>query len=587
MNIVEAKTGEASLNLGDQGYEVVVPRKGVYNLELTLLAPVIRQEGAFTAKLILPRSPVSRLSGVVPGKDWKFQLGGDSRIEFSFGEIQEIEMGWGRDSADSRLTPLLFADTSVRSRIVPGAIQTTADIRYRILRAGVDTFELEVPASHEVLLVEGDNLKEWALTATGKTQRVAVRLHADVRDSYELHVVLEKSLGALPSEIDVPTVQVAGVARQSGTVELSAASDLEVSVASAQGLSQQALEDREDEEFAARYRFLKVPFAATLRADRARAEIHSETITAVRVKPDTVEWRSAVSLDVARAPLFEAGILIPAGFGDCRVSGEDVEDFKVTGNRVQVRLARQSGRSSFQIEAARPRATEEEPLETPLIQVVDATSQVARLGIEVDPSLDPITEQTGDLLMVDPETLGTELAGSGLTCEATIGFRYAAGAKPARITFKARKPQVTATVSQLVRVEEESAIYRWWIDYEILFAGTNRLILRLPAAISEQLQVGGLGQREINRNYRYMVDGKPVDPGKDVFWAVTFSDRQQGKYRLELALDQPHPAIGFEKATTIGVPVISLVDVFRETGQLAVATAANLTIGQTVTEGLE
>jgi len=56
---------------------------------------------------------------------------------------------------------------------------------------------------------------------------------------------------------------------------------------------------------------------------------------------------------------------------------------------------------------------------------------------------------------------------------------------------------------------------------------------------------------------------------------------------LELALDQAHPEIGFEKPELVSVPVIGLVDVFRETGQLAVATAANLNIGTVEAEGWE
>ena len=598
LNLLEAKTGDASLSLGDQGYELLVPRKGLHTVELTLLAPVHPDEAGFSAKPSLPRSPVSRMTLTVPGKDWRFQLGGllpftsgpdgkDSRIEFSFGELQEVAIRWNRDAGGSHLTPLLFADSTVRSRVVPGAIQTTADLRYRVLRAGVDHFELDVPASHDVLLVEGDNLKEWTVSTAGKLQRVSVRLHAEVRDSYELHVVLEKSLGSLPAEVDVPAVTVANVARQSGIVEVSGDADLEVKTEAVEGLTRQALEEREGGEFASRYRFLKAPYAAALRVLRARPEIHAEIITAVRVRPETVSWRSAVSLDVSRAPVFEAEITLPPGYADCRVSGEGVEDFKVSGERLTIRLARQTGRSSFQIEASRDRADEEEPVLTPLVQVAGASSQVARLAMEIDPSLDPLTEQPGDLLLVDPVTLKEELEGAGLTCEAGIGFRYAAGTKPGRLTLKARKPQVTAAVSQLVRVEEESTIYRWWIDYEILFAGTNRLILRVPSSIAGQLQVGGAGQQEINRNYRYVLDGKPVDAGKDVFWAISFPGRQQGKYRLELALDQPHAPVGFETPELIRVPFIGLADVFRETGQLAVATAANLSTGLVQAEGLE
>ncbi|RFC45033.1 MAG: hypothetical protein DVB23_002094 [Verrucomicrobia bacterium] len=599
LNILEAKTGESSLSLGDDGYELLVPRKGIYEIELTLLAPVRREEAGFFAKPSLPRSPVSRLVAVIPGQDWRFALDGnlpfttgpdgkDSRIEFSFGEMQEVALRWGRESADNRFTPLLFADTRLDCRVVTGALQTRADVHYRILRAGVDHFEIEVPSTHEVLLVEGANLKEWSLSGAGKTRRITVRLHAEVRDNYDLQVVLEKSLGALPGEADVPMVTLPDVARQSGVVELSAESDLEAGVKGVEGLTRQAVAAKEESEgFRARYRFLKAPYAATLQIDRARPEVHAEIITAVRVQPETLEWQAAVSLEVSRAPVFEVEILLPAGFADCQVSGEDVEDFKVGGDRVTIRLARQTGRSSLRLEGSRKRATEDEPLVTPLLHVSGATSQVARVVLEVDPSLEPLTEQPGDLLVVDPAVLQEELTEAGLSCRAGLGFRYAAGAKPGKLSLKARRPQVTASVSQLVRVEEETTVHRWWIDYEILFAGTNRLILRVPSAIAGQLQVGGAGLPEVNRNYRHMVDGKPVEGGKDVFWAISFAERQQGKYRLELALDQTHAPIGFEEPERIEVPVIGLVDVFRGTGQLAVATAANLNLGTVEAEGWE
>lgn len=599
LNVVEAKTGEASLSLGENGYTLLVPRKGVHHIELTLLAPVRREAEGYVARPSLPRSPVSRLVAVIPGADWRFALednlpfttgpdGKESRIEFSFGEKQEVGLHWSRESADNRFTPLLFADTRLQCRMVTGALQTTVDVHYRILRAGVDQFEIEVPSSHEVLLVEGTNLKEWSLSGSGRMRRIQVRLHAEVRDTYDLQVVLEKSVGALPAGVDVPVVLLPDVARQSGVVELSAESDLAAAVEDVEGLTRQAVASGvESGEFSARYRFLKAPYAATMRIERAKPEVHADLIMAVRVQPERLEWQAVVALEVSRAPVFEAEIQLPPGFADCRVSGDDVEGFSVSGDRVSIRLARQTGRSTLRLEGSRRRETEEEALTTPLLQVSGATSQVARLVMEVDPSLDPLTEQPGDLLVVDPVVLQEELSAAGLSCRAGLGFRYAVGAKPAKLVLKARRPQVTATVSQLVRVEEERSLHRWWIDYDILFAGTNRLILRVPASIAGQLQVGGAGVPEVNRNYRHQVEGKPVDGGKDVFWAITFAERQQGKYRLELALDEAHPAIGYEEAARITVPVVGLVDVFRESGQLAVATAANLNLGTVEAEGWE
>ncbi|MDB4657690.1 hypothetical protein OAE56_02940, partial [Verrucomicrobiales bacterium] len=45
MNIAEAETGEATLHLGKNGYELILPKKGQYEIKLKLYAKVNRSSG--------------------------------------------------------------------------------------------------------------------------------------------------------------------------------------------------------------------------------------------------------------------------------------------------------------------------------------------------------------------------------------------------------------------------------------------------------------------------------------------------------------------------------------------------------------
>ena len=217
MSIAKAETGEATVRLGEKGPEVILPKKGRYELKLQIFAKVQRSAGRFAVSLRPPRTAVSKLELSIPEQGWEFsskpaaaftaQPGPDGRTQLAifFGETEEMEVTWQKAGEESKLTPLLFADTQARCDLTPGALHTKLDVRYSILRAAVASFELVVPAPHDVLTVRGANLKEWNVAKGPEgLQTLSVTLHSPAKNEFALSLDLEAPIETLPATLSRP-----------------------------------------------------------------------------------------------------------------------------------------------------------------------------------------------------------------------------------------------------------------------------------------------------------------------------------------------------------------------------------------------
>ena len=603
LSIAESDTGEARLRLGPKGYEVLLPEPGRYELKLKLFVKIERNEGERTVKLSLPRAPVSKFEAQIPETGWDFELAngiafttsnqaGGTKLEFFFGQRDSIEATWRKESEETSLGALLFADTVVRSRVIPGAMQTGVTINYRILRAGVDSFEILVPRPHEVLSVDGSNIKEWTVTGEEQNQKLKVTLHAAARKDYQLELTLETGLETLPVDIQVPAIQTLSAVRQSGSVSLVAASELEVQINNTAGLTQQATMAAASngvEMPLGNYRFLKTPYQMALNIKRAAPVIQVESYATVTVEPDVVELQTRFDYEVKRVGIFETALTMPAGYEGIDVTGNIVEDFNVEGNQVQVRFRQQQlGKFSFSLSARTIRAEEEAQLQVPVFQIADADRHDGKVGLAIHTSLEPTTTQQGGLRPEEVRALRDQLAVKNpVATPLTLGFAYRGQAAPAQIDFRQKESQVSATVRTLVDIQEQAIRYRWWISYDILYAGVDELILKIPSSIAGDLRVENSRYKEIDKNYQLPDADPPAADAEEVYWAVRLLDKQLGSYQIELSLDVTNTTIQPGAPVEVTFPGIALENVFHEDGQIAISKGANLDLGEETKTGLE
>jgi|GEM_PF-672497 len=649
--ISEAEAGEATIHLGKDGYELLLPRKGRYTITLRLFAKITEEAGGQSASLDLPRAGVARFEASLPGRDWDFEIqpgaaystrpGPDdsTRLSFFFGETGSFDVSWRKRGEDSGLEPLLFVETAVTSSVVPGALRTEIELDYRILRAPVEAFSLFVPEGQEILNVEGENIREWNIGEAGDQQRLDVSLHAPAREAYELTLTLEEAIDALPTEFSIPQVRAENVVRQRGTIDIGKSRELEVETVTADGVTQQSLVGAEEDSGTAandprpheRYRYLSLPFNLALTAREAEPLIEVDSATRFVVDTDTARFLSRFDYEIKRAGIFSTRITLPDDFEGIdvfatqrnepdpfgggntgtTVIADPVEDFVIEEEgdaRVLVVTFRNrtEGRVSFQVSGRLVRDGAEASATVPVFEPLGVERHDAKVGLQIHGSLDPRTESEGDLRQQDVSLLEGQIPGVG---PLQIGFRYRDSAEPATIAFTAKKPQVTGEVFTLVEVREELVRTEWKIAYAVRYAGVDTFVVAVPEAIAGDLRHDGDLIKEVIKNYT-PTDEEEIAPAGEgvVLWAIVLRDKKTGPYELSLTLTQPieeasHTGSAAEAAGentdapesdpvenqnfTVNLPVISLRGVQTETGQIAVIKDDNLEILDADTASLE
>jgi len=612
--LAEAKT-TALLNATKDGQTIIFPKKGVYTLEATIFGKVTRDKGRSTLPLKLPGTAVSQFELTIPEKELEFTITPASafsaaeqesgtKLAVYFGASQQVTISWAKKGGETALPPLLFADAQTDVRVTAGALRTDVTMSYRILRAGVSTFQFEVPAGTQVLGVMGQGIKEWSpLSANGpvgvdgrQKQFIEVTLHAPAKDTYQLKLTLESALGALPQKPALPVIAALKVERQSGSVTVDADAELVIEPDDLQGLTQQgvalAKDGKSQPGLVGSYRYLRLPYAGVLNVTEAKPQVEVAGETLLRITPESQELTARFDYTVKKAGIFSTQIELPAGYAQVEATGEQIERATVQdagGKKVlNVKFAaRRTGKFSFNVTAELPRKKADEAVAVPVFapQAVERTEM--RVGLAVHVSLKANTIDKGDMREEDIRNLGgIPIKDAGAT-PLTLGFRYRSQVaenpvpvKPAQVQFELRKSRVSAEVLTLVEVRETLTRRSWFVNYDVEFAGVNEFSIEVPKAIADDLQIEGANIKERSKTDTKDAQGNPTGV---VLWRVMLQDKALGVQTLAFSHDEAHAEQRPGAVLPVVLQEVKVPGVFRETGQVAVLKDGNLEFTKTDT----
>ncbi len=613
--LAEAKS-TATLSATEGGYEMLFPEKGAYTLEATIFGKITREAGRSTLQLPLPKTAVSQFELLIPEKGLEFAITpsaaysavetpeGATRLLVYFGGAENVTVSWTHRVGETALKPLLFAETKTEVRLGSGAVRTEVSLNYRILRAGVDALEIDVPANQQVLSVEGENIREWTVApnpapAAGAPknsalQRVKVALHTPARDTYSLRLKLERALGTLPEAVPFPLIQAVGAERQTGTLALFTEPELTAEISGLKELTQQAAapspadKARPDATPAGEFRYLRVPYEGIVTIAGAKPQVEVTSQTLVVVNPDLLEVHALFDCVVKRAGIFGLQIDLPPGLGRVEATGGPVESFSVQtveGREVlNVKFsARQTGQFAFQVTGDQPRAKPDAPLAIPVFGP-RAERHEARVGVAIHVSLKANTTERGELREEDVRGLLSLDAPKPQITPLTLGFRYRGTARPAQIQFELRKPRVSAEVFTLLEVREALLRHAWTVHYQVEYAGVDEFQIAVPQEIADEVQIEGAGVKE-----RVKVAGPPAagQPPGTAIWKVTTQSKVLGDFALTLSYETARAQAKPGESTPVALREIRALNVFRETGQIAVVKDGNIEIVKNEAKGLE
>ncbi|HSJ02181.1 MAG TPA: hypothetical protein VK956_06980, partial [Verrucomicrobium sp.] len=619
----EADAGKASLASRPDGYDVIVPDKGVYEIKLKLYAPVTKAGGKFTVPLGLPAAAVSRFTAVVPGKGWEFVVtpaaaftsrpaGENTELSFFFGSSSNFGVAWTKTEAATALAPLILASTKVTSEVRAGSIATKAAVDLRILRAPVTEVKISVPSGQEVLNVTGTDIKEWKLEAKGDRQILTVLTNAPVKDVWTGTVALEAALPKLPADAPVPDVLVEGASQDRGEVAVRAEPQLDVSPKPGEGLIQQTAVAGGNEALVpvASYRYLKPGSKLQVAIVPALAQVDVESLSRLTIERDRSRLITEFVYNIRRVGIFEARVALPDGWTGWEVVGAppekwSVEKAKVTANGAEVekdqlvlRFDKQTlGETRFTLKAQKLRANPTEDFAVPTFLVTTATSRYeAKIGVAVHTSLEGTTRQNGDLRLDDVSSLNfggmSDLSRNALqqgsvdNTELTLAYRHRGEAKAtATLGFKPRPPQVNVQVLTLAEIKEQSTIHKWTLAFDVGYAAIDKFVLAVPKAAASDVRLVDPMVKEINKDYKPPGEA-PALPNADAYslWEVVLRNERMGNFNIAVTLEQPTAG---GQTSNVELLQVHVPGVFQEAGQVAVVKDDSLEIRDPLAENLE
>jgi len=615
IGISEADTGNAILQSKQDGYDVLLPDKGVYDLKLKIYAPVIKAAGKSQVKLALPRAAVSRFTAIVPDTGLEFEVtpaaaftsrpaGAATELSFFFGSGGKFDVTWGKPEAATDLTPLILASTSLTTEVRSGSLVTNAKVNLRILRAPVATFSLLLPASQTVQGVTGTDIKDWKLEPAGEQQKLTINANAPVKDTWSVNVILDSPLPKLPADVSVPEIIVAGASQDRGEVDISAETQLDVTPKPSEALVQQTQNVQPAGGLTAvgGYRFLKHPAVLSLAVAEAKPQVDVENYTQLVIRRDSTLVDAIFFFNVRRVGIFEARITLPAGWTGWDVVGTSAENWtidKTAGGEVLVlKLPKQTtGTVGLTLRAQQARLAAIEDVKVPVFAPQNVLRYESKIGVVVEQSLEASTKTLGDLKVDDVSSLSRytdradaeskKLSVYPSGSELILAFRHRdAAANAATLSFKARAPQVNVEVLTLLEAREQSLRHAWTLAFDIAYAATDRFILAVPKVVADDIRFVDPSVKEIHKDYK--ADAKMTDalPGAAdyVLWEVVLRSERMGAFKLALSVEKP---IAGGKEAKLDMLQLHVPGVFQETGQVAVVKDDSLEIRDYKAESLD
>ncbi len=630
--IAEAETGKAVLQAKPDGYDVILPDKGIYELKLKIYAPIRKVAGKQTVTLVLPRAAVSRFTATVPGTGFEFEVnpaaaftsrasGADTELSFFFGSGTKFDVAWGKPETATQLTPLVLASTDLTTKVQGGSLATNVNINLRILRAPLSSFTFLIPAGQTVQGVTGSDVKDWKLEAAGDKQKLTITSNAPVKNLWSVNLTLETALPKLPAEVSVPEIIVQGATQDRGEISIAAESQLDVTPKPAEGLVQQTQTAAPAGGLSAvgGYRFLKHPAQLSLSVAEAKPQVDVESLTVLTVKRDSNRVEATFHYNIRRVGIFEARVALPAGWTGWEVAGLPADAWSLekadAGGVLVLKFNKQTlGRASFAILAQQQRVTPTEDAVVPVFVPQNILRYEAKIGVGVHSSLEVNTKSSGDLRLDDVNAIGSvlQLGGkntySGATTinglaqtvqsqasiqtapadtELTLAFRHRDASKtPAILSFKARDPQVNVEVLTLVEAKEQSLRHTWTLAFDVAYAATDRFVLAVPKSVADDIRFVDTSVKEIHKDFK--ADAKLLQNLKNaadyVLWEVVLRNERMGAFQLALSLEKPLAA---GQKTELELLQVHVPGAFQEIGQIAVVKDDSLEIRDSKTENLE
>ncbi len=246
--VVSATDGRHALPMSrDSGYHVwITDEVGEVDLTLELLVPPSGPRGALEFDMLVPRTPITAVDIDFPAEDLQPRLRGavresittrpgGTRLQADLAPTSRLHLVGFHDlgADESEREARLYAESLNLLSVQEGRLEQFVVIRYNILYAGAQRFDVDIPAGLTVVSAEGEGAFRYRLEpqADGTTRLLGETAYP-IRSRYEISLRLAGAVAGESVEIALP--RAVGVARETGWMGVEVVGNLQLTEVSRQ-----------------------------------------------------------------------------------------------------------------------------------------------------------------------------------------------------------------------------------------------------------------------------------------------------------------------------------------------------------------
>ncbi len=559
---------------GDGGVEVLVEKKGKYDLSLAFVQKV--SGGKKDPRLVVPMPPAvkSMVQLTIPAKDIEVkgepEVGietkpiGDkaSLVTVYGGAADQVTLRWVPKAPDKKVEAIVFAAQNTLLRAGRGTLHVESNIEYSIVQGKVDTFRIQIPAKANLLSVECKDMRTWDVEGAESSRVLRIDLTGEADKSAKVVLRLELPLEKVPATFEAPSIQPLDVMRETGHIAIAALKGLQVEPKEGKDILQvdvrelPPVEPKGGDEVNLGFRYLKRPFTLMLGLSEVVAKVSAETFTQVRASVETLRLSLVVKYSIRDAGVFSFLAQVPAGVRLVDVRGENINNWQMEGNTVRVDLrAKAENAYELRFEAEADVKTPQSA-EVPVIALANVERERGFVVVSAVAGIRVEVARVEGINQIDVKEVPAELGHKDGTGD--LAFRYIKPGYKMALAINPLQPEVEAVVNTIVTVDEKELAMETQLNYTIRRAGLFQIRIKIPSDLKRQVVEG----KE--------VDDESYDEAGGVL-TVSLKQKQEGEYSLKLSTQKEIADI----LKGIQVPVISTVDTKKERGFVAVRTKAS------------
>lgn len=535
---------------------------GTYAVTLDLVAKITRAEPWNQISFIGPVSPIASVNVEAAEAGIEMQLlsgtqldpekKATSRVSGFLGADRVLNLRWQSKTAEVARRSLVTVDTTATAQVTPTVIKFTTALTYEILQAAVPRLTIELPASHTLTRLQGEQIRDWKITpGTNNSALLNVEFIKPVEKSHTLTLYSEQPVETAPQTTTLVPPQPLGVERESGSFTLSA-DDAQVEIEAAPGLRQVNAPAGS----LAAYRFTARPFSIRAKLRRVEPVLKLADRITARVEESRLLVSHVLTLNVEKAGIYTLELTTPPGLTVADVRGEGVDDWKTADGKLKLSFAaRVLGTRKLEIQLERAHKQFPESVTILPLAVTGATNVTTQLGAASSPGIRLKTQELEGLREVPVNTLQPR-------SDELLAFTGERADWQLILATEKLSPRIVSEIFNLVTVGDGLVGGSATIRFGIINQGVQEFRVALPAHW-KNVEFTGANIRR-----------KESSPGStnSVVWTLTLQDKAWGGYTLVVTYDYQFDA----KAAALDLAGAHTPGVERETGSVGIMTAASL-----------